>query len=224
MAYKARGHGICRGQVLPFAWQNARPDPKEHAMAHDKQLDGITVAILVSDLFEQAELTEPKRALEEAGAKTVIVSDQGARVRGMRHEKVADSFKVDVALDEARPQDYDALVLPGGTFNADALRMVEPAQRFARAMHEAGKPIGVICHGPWLLVSAGLVPGRTLTSWPSLQDDIRNAGGTWVDREVMVDANWVSSRKPDDLPAFNRELLAAIARAPDNVPAMHLAD
>jgi protease I len=152
------------------------------------------------------------------------VSDHGPRVHGMRHERMGDSVKVDVALDEARPEDYDALVLPGGTFNADALRMVEAAQRFVRAMQDANKPIGVICHGPWLLVSAGLVPGRTLTSWPSLQDDIRHAGGTWVDRDVMVDANWVSSRKPDDLPAFNRELVAAIARAPDNVPAMRLAD
>jgi protease I len=193
-------------------------------MAQDKQLDGITVAILVSDLYEQAELEEPKRALEAAGAKALVVSDHGPRVHGMRHERMGDSVKVDVALDEARPEDYDALVLPGGTFNADALRMVESAQRFVRAMQDANKPIGVICHGPWLLVSAGLVPGRTLTSWPSLQDDIRHAGGTWVDREVMVDANWVSSRKPADLPAFNRELVAAIARAPDNVPAMRLAD
>jgi protease I len=193
-------------------------------MAQDKQLDGITVAILVSDLYEQAELEEPKRALEAAGAKALVVSDHGPRVHGMRHERMGDSVKVDVALGEARPEDYDALVLPGGTFNADALRMVEAAQRFVRAMQDANKPIGVICHGPWLLVSAGLVPGRTLTSWPSLQDDIRHAGGTWVDRDVMVDANWVSSRKPDDLPAFNRELVAAIARAPDNVPAMRLAD
>ena len=193
-------------------------------MAHDKQLDGLTVAILVSDLYEQAELDEPKRALEAAGAKTAVISDHGPRVHGMRHAQKGDSVKVDVPLADARPEDYDALVLPGGTFNADALRMVEGAQRFARAMHEANKPIGVICHGAWLLVSAGLVPGRTLTSWPSLQDDIRHAGGTWVDREVAVDANWVSSRKPDDLPAFNRELIAAIARAPENIPVMQLAD
>jgi protease I len=193
-------------------------------MAHDKQLDGMTVAILVSDLFEQSELVEPRRALEEAGATTHIVSDQGPRVRGMNHDRHADSFDVDVALHEARPENYDALVLPGGTLNADQLRMVEGAQRFVQAMQAAGKPIGVICHGPWLLVSAGLVQGRMLASWPSLQDDIRNAGGTWVDREVVVDANWVSSRKPDDLPAFDRELVAAVARAPDIVPAMQLAD
>jgi len=181
----------------------------------DRQLQGLKVAILVSDLFEQPELTEPKRALEDAGARVDIVSDHGPELRGMHHEQPGDRFQVDVKLAEADPADYDALVLPGGTLNADSLRMVEGAQRFAQAFETARKPIGVICHGPWLLVSAGLVAGRTLTSWPSLQDDIRNAGGTWVNREVVVDTNWVSSRKPDDLPAFNRELLAALARAPE---------
>ncbi|HET9644754.1 MAG TPA: type 1 glutamine amidotransferase domain-containing protein [Burkholderiaceae bacterium] len=181
----------------------------------DRQLDGLTVAILVSDLFEQVELTGPQKALEAAGAKTVIISDHGPKVHGMHHDQRGDEFTVDVRVREADPAEYDGLVLPGGTFNADALRMVESAQRFARAFQDAGKPIGVICHGPWLLVSAGLVQGRTLTSWPSLQDDIHNAGGTWVDREVVVDTNWVSSRKPGDLPAFNRELVAALARAPE---------
>jgi protease I len=181
----------------------------------DRQLAGLKVAILVDDLFEQAELAEPKKALEAAGARTEIVSRHGPTVRGMQHEKPGDTFKVDRDLAQADPADYDALVLPGGTLNADSLRMVEAAQRFAQAFEAARKPIGVICHGPWLLVSAGLVPGRTLTSWPSLQDDIRNAGGSWVDREVVVDTNWVSSRKPADLPAFNRELVAALARAPE---------
>lgn len=193
-------------------------------MPHDKQLDGLTVAFLVSDLFEQVELTEPRRALDAAGARTVLLSPTGPELRGMQHERLADRFRVDVPLAQADTADFDALVLPGGTMNADALRMVESAQRFVRAMQDANKPIAVICHGPWLLVSAGLVPGRTLTSWPSLQDDIRNAGGTWVDREVVVDANWISSRKPADLPAFNRELLAAVARAPDDVPAMQVHD
>lgn len=187
-------------------------------MAQDKQLDGLTVAILVGDLFEEVELTEPRRALEAAGAKTAIVSPKGPVVRGMHHEQLGSRFNVDMPLERARAEDYDALVLPGGTFNADALRMVEGAQRFAQAIDAARKPIAVICHGPWLLVSAGLVAGRTLTSWPSLQDDIRNAGGNWVDREVMVDANWVSSRKPADLPAFCRELVDAVARAPDDAP------
>ena len=184
----------------------------------DRQLDGLTVAILVSDLFEQVELTEPKRALEDAGARTRIVSPHGPQVRGMHHDKPGDAFHVDVDLASADPADYDGLLLPGGTMNADSLRMVDSAQRFAQAFEAARKPIAVICHGPWLLVSAGLVEGRTLTSWPSLQDDIRNAGGTWLDREVVVDTNWVSSRKPADLPAFNRELLAVLAAAPELRP------
>jgi protease I len=187
---------------------------RSSAMAqHRGQLDGISVAILVSDLFEQAELAEPKKALEEAGARTAIISDKGLQVHGMKHEKLGDTFDVDVPLEKAQPEACDALVLPGGTFNADALRMVPLARQFVRAIESSGKPIGVICHGPWLLVSEGLVKGRTMTSWPSVQDDIRNAGGSWVDREVVVDGNWISSRKPDDLPAFNRELIAAIAKA-----------
>ncbi|MED5618543.1 type 1 glutamine amidotransferase domain-containing protein [Ideonella sp. BN130291] len=185
------------------------------AEQQDEQLDGLTVAILVHDLFEQVELTGPRQALEAAGAKTVIVSPKPGPLRGMHHDQPGDTFEVDLPLNKANPEDFDALLLPGGTMNADSLRMVESAQRFAQAFEAARKPIGVICHGPWLLVSAGLVQGRTLTSWPSLQDDIRNAGGNWVDREVVVDTNWVSSRKPDDLPAFNRELIGALARAPE---------
>jgi protease I len=182
-------------------------------MPDTPKLDGRKVAILVHDLFEQAELEKPLEALKAAGATVHIVSPKGTQVTGMRHVDKADTFKVDVPLDRARADDYDALVLPGGVVNADALRIVEPAQRFAKAIEAAGKPIAVICHGGWLLVSAGLVKGRTLTSWPTLQDDIRHAGGTWVDREVVKDRNWISSRKPDDLPAFNRELLAALAAA-----------
>ena len=183
-----------------------------------RELTGLTVAILVDDLFEQVELTSPKEALEAAGVKTVIVSPRAGEVQGMHHDRHADRFAVDVPLAHADPEDYDALLLPGGTMNADQLRMDEHAQRFVRAFDDARRPIAVICHGPWLLVSAGLVEGRMLTSWPSLQDDIRNAGGTWLDREVVVDTNWVSSRKPDDLPAFNRELLAALAAAPELRP------
>jgi protease I len=193
-------------------------------MTPDKQLDGLRVAILVSDLFEQAELVEPQHALEDAGAQTTIIAPRGPTVHGMRHEKMGDGFGVEMLLHDANALDFDALLLPGGTLNADALRMNELAQRLVQDFDAANKPVGVICHGPWLLVSAGLVEGRTLTSWPSLQDDIRNAGGNWLDREVVVDANWVSSRKPDDLPAFNRELIDALARAPDNVAVMPLAD
>ena len=189
------------------------------------QLDGLNIAILVHDLFEQAELAEPKKALEAAGATVHIVSPKGPTVTGMRHDQKGDAFDVDVPLDRANPEDYDGLVLPGGVINADALRMVEAAQDFARAIDKAGKPLAVVCHGAWLLVSAGLVAGRTLTSWPSLQDDLRNAGATWVDREVVSDGNWTSSRKPDDLPAFDDAFIAALQRAPVwGAMAMPLAD
>ena len=179
-----------------------------------QQLDDKKIAILVDDLFEQPELAEPKKALEAAGATVHIVSPKGPKVTGMKHHDQGDSFDVDVPLDKARPEDYDGLVLPGGVVNADTLRTSEAAQAFAKAFDAAGKPIAVVCHGPWLLISAGLAAGRTLTSWPSLRDDLRNAGATWVDREVVCDGNWTSSRKPDDLPAFNREFIAALQRAP----------
>jgi len=179
-----------------------------------QQIKDMKIAILVDDLFEQAELAEPRQALKAAGATVHIVSPKGPKVTGMKHHDKGDSFDVDVPLGEARPNDYDGLVLPGGVVNADVLRTNEAAQKFAQAIDGAGKPVAVICHGAWLLVSAGLAAGRTLTSWPSLKDDLRNAGATWVDREVVCDGNWTSSRKPDDLPAFNRELIAALQRAP----------
>jgi protease I len=189
------------------------------------ELNDMHIAIVVDDLFEQAELAEPKKALEAAGATVHIVSPKGPKVTGMQHDRKGDSFDVDVPLDWANPEDYDGLVLPGGVINADSLRMVDAAREFARAIDKAGKPLAVVCHGAWLLVSAGLAAGRTLTSWPSLQDDLRNAGATWVDREVVSDGNWTSSRKPADLPAFNREFIAALQRAPAQRPtAMPLAD
>jgi protease I len=131
----------------------------------------------------------------------------------MKHIDKADEFDVDATVKELKPDDFDAVLLPGGAVNADALRVIPEAKQFIKAIADAGKPIAVICHGPWLLVSAGLVKGRTLTSWPTLQDDIRNAGGKWVDREVCVDGNWVSSRKPDDIPAFNEKMIEAFAEA-----------
>ncbi|GAB7126658.1 protease PfpI [Silvimonas sp. JCM 19000] len=175
-------------------------------------LQGVKVAILVADLFEQAELAEPRKALEAAGAQTVVVSPKSGEVHGLNHVEPGDTFKVDLSLSDANAADFDALLLPGGVVNADALRTDPKAQEFARQIDRNGKPIAVICHGGWLLVSAGLASGHTLTSWPSLQDDIKNAGGTWVDREVVEDGNWISSRKPDDIPAFNRVLLERLAR------------
>ncbi len=194
-------------------------------MTQAAELDGRRIAILVDDLFEQAELAEPKKALEAAGATVHIVSSKGPKVTGMKHHDKGDRFDVDVPLAQASPDDYDGLVLPGGVVNADTLRTDPAAQGFAQAFDRVGKPIAVVCHGPWLLVSAGLASGRTLTSWPSLQDDLRNAGATWVDREVVSDGNWTSSRKPDDLPAFNREFIAALQRAPaERAAAMPIAD
>ena len=176
-----------------------------------KDLAGMHVAILVTQDFEQLELTEPQRGLEEAGAKTAIVSPEPGQVQGFKHEEKADKFKVDLTLDKADPEDFDAVLLPGGVINADHLRMEKKAQEFVQAMDRAGRPIAVICHGPWLLVSAGLVRGRKMTSYYTLQDDLRNAGAEWEDSEVVRDRNWVSSRRPDDIPAFNREMISLFA-------------
>ena len=173
------------------------------------------IAILVDDLFEEAELAEPMHALEAAGATVHIVSPKVPTVTGMRHHDKGDTFDVDVPLDQARPEDYDGLVLPGGVVNADELRTELAAVQFVQRIFEAGKPAAVICHGPWTLVEADLVRGRTLTSWPSLKTDIRNAAGNWVDAEVQVCTNGpntlVTSRKPDDLPAFCEQMVKAFA-------------
>jgi len=174
-------------------------------------LAGKRVAILVTDNFEQAELAEPKKALEAAGATTKIIAPAAGQVQGMNHDVKADSFPVDLTLERANPADFDAVLLPGGALNADALRVQPEAQAFVRATESQGKPLAVICHGPWLLVSAGLVRGRTLTSYHTIQDDIRNAGGKWVDQEIVHDRNWVSSRSPKDLPAFNRGMIELFA-------------
>jgi protease I len=182
---------------------------KENIM--EQVLNGLHVAILVTDGFEQAEFTEPKKALEEAGAITKVISSKHGKVQGFKHDAKADQFDVDLTFDEADPKDFDAVVLPGGVFNADQIRIIPGAQRIVRGIQEDRKPIAVICHGPWLLISAGLVNNKTLTSWPTLQDDIRNAGAKWVDQEVVRDGNWVSSRKPADLPVFNQKMVEVIA-------------
>lgn len=173
-------------------------------------LTGKRVAILVTDGFEQIEMTSPREALEKTGAKCVLISPKSPAVQGFKHHDKADKFKVELELAKADAGDFDAVLLPGGVINADALRIEKKAQQFVQELDRSGKPIFVICHGAWLLISAGLVKGHTLTSWPTLQDDLRNAGADWVDREFVRDRSWVSSRKPDDLPAFNREIVRAL--------------
>jgi protease I len=176
-----------------------------------EQLQGKRVAALVTDGFEQVELLEPKKALEAAGAKVDVVSPKQDRVRGWNHTEWGTDVRVDRGLDEARPDDYDALLLPGGVMNPDHLRMNPVAVQFAKHFADSGKPIAVICHGPWTLAEAGVVRGVTMTSWPSLRTDLQNAGANWVDQEVVVDRGIVSSRKPDDLPAFNRKMIEEFA-------------
>ena len=177
------------------------------------QLDGMKVAILVTDGFEQAEMTEPRRVLNAAGADTKIVSPKTDRVRGWKHHAHADMFEVDIPLAQAAAHEFDALLLPGGVANPDALRISEEAVAFVRDFVKAGKPVAAICHGPWTLIEADAVRGRTMTSWPSLQSDLKNAGAKWVDREVVIDGSLITSRKPDDLPAFNREMVKLFASA-----------
>lgn len=165
------------------------------------------VAVLVDNGFEQSELMEPRKALEEAGAKIEIVSPQSGKVKGWQHTNWGDEVPVDRRLDEAKADDYDALLLPGGVMNPDKLRTNATAVRFVKHFVESGKPIASICHGPWTLIEAGGVRGRKVTSWPSLQSDLRNAGAEWVDQEVVTDRGLVTSRKPDDIPAFNRKMI-----------------
>lgn len=179
-------------------------------------LNGLRVAILVADDFEQVEMTEPKKALEHAGAQVTLISPVSGQVNGVNHDQKADSFKVDMPLDQANPHDFDAVMLPGGALNADALRMQPKAREFVQQMDTTGKPLAVICHAPWLLVSSGLVKGRTLTSYYTIQDDIRNAGGHWVDQEMVRDRNLVTSRSPKDLSAFNSAMVALFSEYKQN--------
>ena len=171
------------------------------------ELQGKRIAIIVTDGFEQIELTSPREALEKAGAKCVLIAPKDGQVQGLKHHDKADKFKVELTLEKANASDFDALMLPGGVINADAIRIDKKAQQIVQELERAGKPIAVICHGPWLLISSGVMKGRRITSWPTLQDDLRNAGAQWEDKECIRDRNWVSSRKPDDLPVFNREMV-----------------
>jgi protease I len=189
------------------------------------ELKGKTIAVLVTDGFEQVEMTGPRSALEAAGAKVEIVSPAGGKVKGWKTTDWGDAFDVDVKLDDAKANHYDALILPGGVMSPDKLRVLPAAQQLVRAFFDAKKPVAAICHGPWTLIDAGVVARRRMTSWRTLETDLRNAGAEWVDEEVVVDGTLVTSRKPDDIPAFNREVIALVrgerrgeARRPQDAP------
>jgi protease I len=179
----------------------------------DTRLTGKTIAILATDGFEQGELTEPKKALDQAGAKTVVIAPKQGAIRGWKMKNWGDEMRVDVTLDRANPDDYDALMLPGGVLNPDQLRMDKRAVQFVRSFFEHSKPVAAICHAPIMLIEAGVLKGRHVTSWPSLKTDIGNAGGQWIDETVVVDRGLVTSRKPDDIPAFNEKMIAEFAEA-----------
>jgi protease I len=184
------------------------------------KLEGKRIAFLATDGVEQVELTEPLEAVRNEGAEVEVISLKKGEFQGFNHLDKGDTFTADKAVKDAHADDYDGIVLPGGVANPDFLRSDEDAVRFVRSFVEAKKPVGAICHGPWTLVEADVIKGRTLTSWPSLQTDIRNAGATWVDEEVHVDQGLVTSRKPDDLPAFNAKVIEEVAegrheRAPE---------
>jgi protease I len=170
-------------------------------------LQGKKVAILATDGFEQSELLEPRKALDEAGATTQVVSPAGKKIKGWDQKDWGKEVSVDVPLDSANAEEFDALLLPGGVMNPDQLRMNPTAVQFVKQFTDAGKPVAAICHGPWTLLEAGAVRGRTMTSWPSLKTDLNNAGASWVDKEVVNDQGVVTSRRPDDIPAFNREMI-----------------
>jgi len=186
---------------------------KNRVIAHpaqvpqDNNLQGVKVAILVTDGFEQVELTDPKNALDAAGAETLIVSPKDEQVRGWNFTDWGVKLPVDLKLDEAKPEDFDALLLPGGMINPDALRIEPKAVAFVKAFFDAGKPVASICHGPWTIIETGAARGRRMTSWPSLKSDLKNAGADWVDEEATVDRNLVTSRKPEDIAAFNAKMI-----------------
>lgn len=175
------------------------------------------VAILVTDGFEQVELVKPREALDQAGAKTQIVSPKDGKVRGWKHTEWGEELPVDVRLDQARAEDFDALLLPGGVINPDKLRMDPKAVNFVKSFFDAHKPVAAICHGPWTIVEAGAARGRRIASWPSLKTDIRNSGGEWVDSEAVTDGNLVTARKPDDIPAFNRAMIQLFSQGAQKV-------
>jgi protease I len=171
------------------------------------KLSGKKVAILAADGFEQVELTKPRAALDEAGATTTVVSLKAGKIQGMNHADKGDTVSVDQTLAQAKPEEFDALMIPGGLMNPDTLRSSEEALEFVRHFFREGKPVAAICHAPWVLIDASVIRGRTVTSWPAIKTDVRNAGAHWVDQEVVVDNGLVTSRKPDDIPAFNQKMI-----------------
>jgi protease I len=193
--------------------------PRREKQTMASKLKGKKIAILATDGFEQVELTEPRKALEEAGAATVLIAPKPGEIRGWKTKQWGDSVKVDKTLENANPNDYDALVLPGGVMNPDHLRMDPSAVNFVRQFVSGGKPVAAICHGPWMLLEAGAVSGKTITSWPSLKTDLKNAGANWVDQEVATDGAFITSRKPDDIPAFSRAIIDLVSRGVHNVRA-----
>ena len=188
-----------------------KQQPEQHGVKGKK------VVILATDGFEQVELTEPRKALDQAGAQTQVVSPKAGEIRGWKFSEWGDTVKVDVPLEQAKPEDFDALMLPGGVMNPDKLRMEPKAVAFVKAFFDAGKPVAAICHAPWTIIEADCAIGRRIASWPSLKTDLENAGAEWVDQEACVDGNLVSSRKPDDIPAFNREMQKLFARSPEEL-------
>jgi protease I len=179
-----------------------------------QQLAGKKVAILVANGFEQVELTGPREALDAAGAETRIVSPEQGKVKGWNHTEWGDELPVDVPLDRAKAEEFDALLLPGGVMNPDHLRRNPKAQQLVKAFFDADKPVAAICHGPWTLIDAGVARGRKMTSYETIQTDLKNAGVSWVDQEVVVDGNLTTSRKPDDIPAFNKAIVEQFAKTP----------
>ena len=180
-------------------------------MARNGRLSGKSIAIVATDGFEQSEQTEPLKALREAGAEVHVVAPKAGSIQGMKHDEKGDRVPVDNLIEQVSPDDYDALVLPGGVANPDRLRMNPKAVQFIRHFFDTKKPVAAICHGPWTLIEADVVRGRTITSWPSLKTDLTNAGARWVDQDVVTDQGLVSSRKPDDIPAFNRKMIEEFA-------------
>jgi protease I len=175
-------------------------------------LNGKRIAILATDGYEQSELTEPRKALDQAGATTVVISLKDGEIKGWNHTDWGESVRVDKTLAKSSPEEFDALVLPGGVMNPDHLRMDQKAVEFVREFAATGKPVAAICHGPWMLAEAGVVKGKTVTSWPSIRTDLVNAGAQWVDQEVVSDGQFITSRKPDDIPAFSRRVIEAVSR------------